>query len=159
MSESELTRDEHIGEDESEKNDFEALETQYVQNDDDEKNPQNIVSEKKLADSERERAFVVFKPENENEILRLIKDEILSESEISSLIKFNKKDINIALARSQKLNDAQIEAMLPNAPYLAVRMLIEHQDIAASKDKILAKITAKPELYKELIADFKGGKW
>ena len=83
----------------------------------------------------------------------------MSESEISSLVNLGKKDITIALARSQKLNAAQIEALLPNAPYMAVKMLIERQDIAAVRDKILAKISARGELYKEMIAEYKGGKW
>ncbi|EAT99855.1 hypothetical protein [Campylobacter curvus] len=108
---------------------------------------------------DRAKILADFSPENENKILAVIKNESLSESEISSLVNLGKKDIMITLARSQKLNAAEIEALLPNAPYMAVKMLIEHQDIAAVRDKILAKISARPELYKEMIAEYKGGKW
>ncbi|WP_169777997.1 hypothetical protein [Campylobacter curvus] len=122
-------------------------------------NAKNSALEQDLAMQDRAKILADFSPENENKILAVIKNESLSESEISSLVNLGKKDITIALARSQKLNAAEIEALLPNAPYMAVKMLIEHQDIAAVRDKILAKISARGELYKEMIADYKGGKW
>ena len=53
-----------------------------------------------------------FKPQDENEILKEIKEKELSEDEISSLINLGKKDILIALARSQKLSSDQIKDML-----------------------------------------------
>ena len=122
-------------------------------------NAKNGASEQDLAIQDRAKILADFSPENENKILAVIKNESLSESEISSLVNLGKKDITIALARSQKLNAAEIEALLSNAPYMAVKMLIEHQDIAAVRDKILAKISSRGELYKEMIADYKGGKW
>ena len=96
-----------------------------------------------------------FKPQDENEILKEIKEKELSEDEISSLINLGKKDILIALARSQKLSSTQIKEMLPNATYLAV----EKQDISEVKAEILEKIEPHAELYKELIAKYKGVKW
>ena len=100
-----------------------------------------------------------FKPQDENEILKEIKEKELSEDEISSLINLGKKDILIALARSQKLNSAQIKEMLQNAPYLAVCLLVEKQDISEVRAEILEKIKPHAELYKELIAKYKGVKW
>ena len=100
-----------------------------------------------------------FKPQDENEILKEIKEKELSEDEISSLINLGKKDILIALARSQKLSSAQIKDMLPNSPYLAVCLLVEKQDISEVMAEILEKIKPHPELYKELIAKYKGVKW
>ena len=100
-----------------------------------------------------------FKPQDENEILKEIKEKELSEDEISSLINLGKKDILIALARSQKLSSAQIKEMLPNAPYLAVCFLVEKQDISEVGAEILEKIKPHAELYKELIAKYKGVKW
>ena len=100
-----------------------------------------------------------FKPQDENEILKEIKEKELSVDEISSLINLGKKDILIALARSQKLNSAQIKEMLSNAPYLAVCLLVEKQDISEVKAEILDKIEPHTELYKELIAKYKGVKW
>ena len=100
-----------------------------------------------------------FKHQDENEILKEIKEKELSEDEISSLINLGKKDIMIALARSQKLNSTQIKEMLPNAPYLAVCLLVEKQDISEVRDEILEKIKPHAELYKELIAKYKGVKW
>ena len=100
-----------------------------------------------------------FKPQDENEILKEIKEKELSEDEISSLINLGKKDILIALARSQKLNSAQIKDMLPNTPYLAVCLLVEKQDISEVRAEILEKIKPQAELYKELIAKYKGVKW
>lgn len=122
-------------------------------------NAKDSALEQDSAMQDRAKILADFSPENENKILAIIKNESLSESEISSLVNLGKKDITIALARSQKLNAAEIEALLPNAPYMAVKMLIEHQNIAAVRDKILAKISARSELYKEMIADYKGGKW
>ena len=100
-----------------------------------------------------------FKPQDENEILKEIKEKELSEEEISSLINLGKKDILIALAKSQKLNSTQIKDMLPNAPYMAVCLLVEKQDISEVKAEILDKIESHAELYKELIAKYKGVKW
>ncbi|WP_149723355.1 hypothetical protein [Campylobacter concisus] len=100
-----------------------------------------------------------FKPQDENEILKEIKEKELSKDEISSLINLGKKDILIALARSQKLNSTQIKDMLPNAPYLAVCLLVEKQDISEVRAEILEKIKLHAELYKELIAKYKGVKW
>ena len=100
-----------------------------------------------------------FKPQDENEILKEINEKELSEDEISSLINLGKKDILIALARSQKLNSAQIKEMLPNAPYMAVCLLVEKQDISEVKAEILEKIEPHAEFYKELIAKYKGVKW
>ena len=100
-----------------------------------------------------------FKPQDENEILKEIKEKELSEEEISSLINLGKKDILIALARSQKLNSAQIKEMLLNAPYLAVYLLVEKQDISEVRAEILEKNKPHAELYKELIAKYKGVKW
>ena len=100
-----------------------------------------------------------FKPQDENEILNEIKEKELSEEEISSLINLGKKDILIAIARSQKLSSAQIKDMLPNSPYLAVCLLVEKQDISEVMAEILEKIKPHPELYKELIAKYKGVKW
>lgn len=100
-----------------------------------------------------------FKPQDENEILKEIKEKELSENEISSLINLGKKDILIALARSQKLSSDQIKDMLLNAPYLAVCLLVEKQDISEVRAEILEKIKPHPELYKELIAKYKGAKW
>ena len=100
-----------------------------------------------------------FKPQDENEILKEIKEKELSEEEISSLINLGKKDILIAIARSQKLSSAQIKDMLPNSPYLAVCLLVEKQDISEVMAEILEKIKPHPELYKELIAKYKGVKW
>ena len=100
-----------------------------------------------------------FKPQDENEILKEIKEKELSENEISSLINLGKKDILIALARSQKLSSAQIKEMLLNAPYLAVCLLVEKQDINEVRAEILEKIKPHAELYKELIAKYKGVKW
>jgi len=84
-----------------------------------------------------------FKPQDENEILKEIKE----------------KELLIALARSQKLSSAQIKDMLPNAPYLAVCLLVEKQDISEVRAEILEKIKPHAELYKELIAKYKGVKW
>ena len=100
-----------------------------------------------------------FKSQDENEILKEIKEKELSEDEISSLINLGKKDILIALARSQKLSSAQIKNMLPNAPYLAVCLLVEKPDISEVRAKILEKIKPHAELYKELIEKYKGVKW
>ena len=100
-----------------------------------------------------------FKPQDENEILKEINEKELSEDEISSLINLGKKDILIALARSQKLNSAQIKEMLPNASYMAVCLLVEKQDISEVKAEILEKIEPHAEFYKELIAKYKGVKW
>ena len=100
-----------------------------------------------------------FKPQDENEILKEIKEKELSEEEISSLINLGKKDILIAIARSQKLSSAQIKDRLPNAPYLAVCLLVEKQDISKVRAEILEKIKPHAELYKELIAKYKGVKW
>ena len=100
-----------------------------------------------------------FKPQDENEILKEIKEKELSEEEISSLINLGKKDILIALARSQKLSSTQITDMLPNAPYLAVCLLVEKQGISEVRAEILEKIKPHAELYKELIAKYKGVKW
>ncbi|WP_180997716.1 hypothetical protein [Campylobacter concisus] len=65
----------------------------------------------------------------------------------------------IALARSQKLSSTQIKEMLPNASYMAVCLLVEKQDISEVKAEILEKIEPHAELYKELIAKYKGVKW
>ncbi|QKF60792.1 hypothetical protein [Campylobacter curvus] len=138
---------------------FEADKISEQSGENEELNPKNSALEQDSAMQDRAKILADFSPENENKILAVIKNESLSESEISSLVNLGKKDITIALARSQKLNAAEIEALLPNAPYMAVKMLIEHQDIAAVRDKILAKISARGELYKEMIADYKGGKW
>ncbi|MGF7440788.1 hypothetical protein [Campylobacter concisus] len=100
-----------------------------------------------------------FKPQDENEILKEINEKELSEDEISSLINLGKKDILIALARSQKLSSTQIKEMLPNASYMAVCLLVEKQDISEVKAEILEKIEPHAELYKELIAKYKGVKW
>lgn len=100
-----------------------------------------------------------FKSQDENEILKEIKEKELSEDEISSLINLGKKDILISLARSQKLSSTQIKEILPNAPYLAVCLLVEKQDISEVKAEILDKIEPHAELYKELIAKYKGVKW
>ncbi|OUT10125.1 hypothetical protein B9N66_01780 [Campylobacter concisus] len=100
-----------------------------------------------------------FKHQDENEILKEIKEKELSEDEISSLINLGKKDILIALAREQKLSSAQIKDMLPNAPYMVVCLLVEKQDISEVKAEILEKIEPHAELYKELIAKYKGVKW
>nr|WP_314540105.1 hypothetical protein [uncultured Campylobacter sp.] len=100
-----------------------------------------------------------FKHQDENEILKEIKEKELSEDEISSLINLGKKDILIALAREQKLSSAQIKDMLPNVPYLAVCLLVEKQDISEVMAEILEKIKPHPEIYKELIAKYKGVKW
>ena len=100
-----------------------------------------------------------FKHQDENEILKEIKEKELSKDEISSLINLGKKDILIALAREQKLSSEQIRKMLPNAPYLAVCLLVEKQDISEVRAEILDKIKPHPELYKELIAKYKGVKW
>ncbi|WP_148799654.1 hypothetical protein [Campylobacter concisus] len=100
-----------------------------------------------------------FKPQDENEILKEINEKELSEDEISTLINLGKKDILIALARSQKLNSAQIKDMLLNASYMAVCLLVEKQDISEVKAEILEKIEPHAELYKELITKYKGVKW
>ena len=100
-----------------------------------------------------------FKHQDENEILKEIKEKELSEDEISSLINLGKKDILIALAREQKLSSAQIKDMLPNTPYMVVCLLVEKQDISEVKAEILEKIEPHAELYKELIAKYKGVKW
>ena len=100
-----------------------------------------------------------FKHQDENEILKEIKEKELSEDEISSLINLGKKDILIALAREQKLSSAQIKDMPPNVPYLAVCLLVEKQDISEVMAEILEKIKPHPEIYKELIAKYKGVKW
>ena len=65
----------------------------------------------------------------------------------------------IALARSQKLSSTQIKEMLPNASYMAVCLLVEKQDISEVKAEILDKIEPHAEIYKELIAKYKGMKW
>ena len=49
--------------------------------------------------------------------------------------------------------------MLPNAPYIAVCLLVEKQDISEVRAEILEKIKPHAELYKELIAKYKGVKW
>ena len=53
----------------------------------------------------------------------------------------------------------EIKEMLPNAPYLAVCLLVEKQDISEVRAEILEKIKPHAELYKELIAKYKGVKW
>ena len=100
-----------------------------------------------------------FSPQNEGGILELIGSKKLSDEEISRLIGFNKKDIFIALARSQKLNAAHLEAMIPSAPYLAVELIIANQDYAPVREALVKKVAARPEIYKELIAKHKEQKW
>ncbi|WP_295146260.1 hypothetical protein [uncultured Campylobacter sp.] len=100
-----------------------------------------------------------FSPQNEGEILELIGSKKLSDEEISRLIAFNKKDIFIALARSQKLNAAHLEAMIPSAPYLAVELIIANQDYAPVREALVKKVAVRPEIYKELIAKYKEQKW
>ena len=61
--------------------------------------------------------------------------------------------------RSQKLNAAHLEAMIPSAPYLAVELIVANQDYAPVREALVKKVAARPEIYKELIAKYKEQKW
>lgn len=93
---------------------------------------------------------------SENEILEKIKNEILDDIQKDELIKSAKKDILIALARHQSLNDIQIENMLLNAPYLCVKELSKKPNLTPQAINLLFKKTAKqPRLYDEIIRALK----
>ncbi|MGG7049119.1 MULTISPECIES: hypothetical protein [unclassified Campylobacter] len=95
-----------------------------------------------------------FAVQNEGKILEIIKTKRLLPAQITNLIKLNKKDINIALARSQKLSTEQILLMLPEATYLAVKFLLTQEQAQGVKEHIIAKMQAKPAIYKEILIEF-----
>lgn len=95
----------------------------------------------------------------ENEILQTIQASTLNDDEISALIATGKKDILIYLARHQKLNDSQIQAMIPNAVYLCLKALTKQNLNTDNKEKIIQKMMTNQILYKEILQDLKELKW
>lgn len=97
---------------------------------------------------------------NESEILDLIQKERLDSEKILEFINMQKKDILISLAKFQTLNEFHIDSMIDNAPYLAVKHIIQRQSLSPdNREKILQKLNKTPQIYKELIQDAKGLKW
>ncbi|CAD7288540.1 hypothetical protein [Campylobacter suis] len=94
-----------------------------------------------------------FDVQNEGKILELIATKKLESLQITNLIKLNKKDINIALARSQKLDKEQILLMLPDAVYMAVKFLLAQEATKDIKEHIISKMQEKPTIYKEILIE------
>ncbi|MCR4941695.1 MAG: hypothetical protein K5978_02735 [Campylobacter sp.] len=92
---------------------------------------------------------------NENEILTHIKDDKLETAEIDKLLALNKKDINIALARCQNLNDTQVATLIKNGVYMVISNLIDFQNLSEeNKTNLIEKMQKMPKLYSELLTKF-----
>ncbi|WP_069632724.1 hypothetical protein [Campylobacter pinnipediorum] len=96
----------------------------------------------------------------ENEILKILKNETIDEASIQKLINTGKKDILIHLARHQKLTQEHISTMIENSPYMGIKMIVKNQEISSeNKELILKKMNKMPKLYEELLQDAKELKW
>lgn len=121
-------------------------------------NTENVVDEAKSTNDDIDNLVKNFDHKNENEILQIINSKSLSEGQIVSLLKLGKKDINIALAKSQKLSDKHIDILIENSVYMVISNIIKYQKLSdLNRKKLYEKISKMPMIYKEIINEFKDG--